>query len=165
MANLNIVFALGLLALSASSAVGDVACEIGCGSYCRGANPDLSCRACYTRCNSSSRPSGDGGRSFGAIAAPSTTGNFYGYSYGKPSRGAAEQAALANCEAQAGRRGACEIAKWFYNECAALAIGSEGAWGSDYAGTTSGASSKALALCRGNDDSGACSVVTSFCSR
>ena len=161
----HVVGALALLVLSVSSAFGDAACEIGCGSYCRTGDQDLSCRACYNRCNSSSGSSGGGGRSYGAIAAPTETGEFYGTSYGKSSRGVAEQIALANCEAQAGKRGACEIAKWFYNECAALAIGSEGAWGSDFAGTTGAASSKAMALCKENDDSGACHVVTSFCSR
>jgi hypothetical protein len=157
--------ALALVAVSASSAFGDAACEIGCGSYCRSGEQDLSCRACYNRCNSSSGASGGGGRSYGAIAAPSDTGEFYGYSYGKSSRGVAEQTALANCEAQAGKRGACEIAQWFYNNCAALAIGADSAWGSAHAATTGAASSKAMALCKENDDSGACHVVTSFCSR
>lgn len=71
---------------------------------------------------------------------------------------------MANCERQAGKSGACVIATWFFNECAALAIGSDGAWGADWADTAAEASAKALKLCNSGDDSEECKVVKSFCS-
>lgn len=157
----SIILAIVFIASSHPLAASNVSCELGCGSYCRVAQPDLSCRACIDRCNSSPRSQGQN-QSFGAIA---TTGESYGYAYNKSSRAAAEQAALSNCEAQAVEKGACEIAIWFYNQCAALAIGSDGSWGGDRGRTTSEASSKALDLCRQEDQSGKCHVVQSFCSR
>ena len=155
------ILAIVFMIISDPLVAGNVSCEIGCGSYCRVAQPDISCRACMDRCNSSPRSQGQN-RSFGAIA---TTGESFGYAYSKPSRAAAEQVALSNCEAQAAEKGACEIAIWFYNQCAALAIGSDGSWGSDRGQTTSEASSKALDLCRQEDQSGKCHVVQGFCSR
>jgi Domain of unknown function (DUF4189) len=65
---------------------------------------------------------------------------------------------------EAGIANACEIAVWFSDGCAALAIGSDGAWGADWAETTAEASARALKACRSEDDSGACEVVKSFCS-
>jgi hypothetical protein len=155
------ILAIIFIIISDPLAASNVSCEIGCGSYCRVAQPDTYCRACMDRCNSSPRSQGEN-RSFGAIA---TTGEFYGSAYGKSSRAAAEQTALSNCEAQAAEKGACEIAIWFYNQCAALAIGSDGSWGSDRGQTISDASSKALDLCRQEDQSGKCHVIQGLCSR
>jgi Domain of unknown function (DUF4189) len=67
-------------------------------------------------------------RSLVSDAVPSTTGKFYGYSFGWSSQAEAEREALANCNRQAGVA-AGEIAVWFSDGCAALAIGSDGAWG------------------------------------
>jgi len=90
-----------------------------------------------------SNSSGPNTRS-GAIAAMSTTGNFYGHSFGRSSQAEAEREALANCNRQAGVADACEIATWFSDGCGALAIGSDGAWDADRAKTTAEASAKAL---------------------
>ena len=58
---------------------------------------------------------------YGAIAySPSTHAIGWSYDYG--SRAAAEDAALVNCRKQAND---C-VTHWFYNACAALAVGSAG---------------------------------------
>jgi len=66
---------------------------------------------------------------YGAIAySPSTKAIGWAYDYG--SRAAAEDAALVNCRKQAND---C-VTHWFYNACAALAVGPAGygmAWGAD----------------------------------
>jgi hypothetical protein len=103
-------------------------------------------------------------RNFGAIAATASTGDYYGYSYGFGSRKEAEQKALAECNHAAGTPGACIIASWFHNECAALAQGRNGNWGADWADTQKLAESKALADCRDVDRSGTCHVVKAYCS-
>lgn len=126
------------------------------GATCYGTDPNV-----YTYCV----PPAEATRQYGAIAATSGSGDFYGYAFGWSSRGGAEREALAQCNKDAGQDGACEIAVWFYNQCAALAQGADGAWGADYADNVGVAAEKALKLCRENDDSGACKVVKSFCSR
>jgi hypothetical protein len=103
--------------------------------------------------------------SFGAIAATATTGNFYGYSFGRSSRAEAERDALSRCNQQAGAAGACTIAIWFGDGCAALAIGFDGTWGADWADTPAEASAKALKACQSEDDSGDCHVVKTLCSQ
>jgi hypothetical protein len=118
------------------------------------------CNSGQDQPDSNARPGG----SFAAIAATATTGNFYGYSYGWSSRERAEQEALANCNRQAGAANACKIALWFSDGCGALATGSDGAWGADWAPTVAEASAKALRLCRKEDGSDNCKVVKSFCS-
>jgi hypothetical protein len=110
----------------------------------------------------SSGPNTRSGASFGAIAATSTTGDFYGPSFGRSSQAEAKRKALANCNRQAGAVDACEIATWFSDGCGALAIGSDGTWGADRAKTTAEASAKALEACRSEDDSGACSLVALY---
>ena len=148
-------------------AQGGANCLFQCDSQCYGQQGPYCRSGCMARCNSNQNSSGPNTRSsasFGAIAATSTTGNFYGYSFGWSSQTEAERAALANCNRQAGVADACEIAVWFSDGCAALAIGSDGAWGADWAETTAEASANALKACRSEDDSSACSVVKSVCS-
>jgi hypothetical protein len=164
-----VLSALGLALAHSGSATaqGGANCLFQCDSQCYGQQGPYCRSGCMARCNSnqnSSRPNARPGASFGAIAATATTGDFYGYSFGWPSQAEAEREALANCNRQAGSANACMIAVWFSNSCAALAIGSDGAWGADWAGTSAEASAKALRLCRGEDDSGKCAVVKSFCS-
>jgi hypothetical protein len=118
-----------------------------------------------TYCVPLSRNNGGGGPSYGAIAATATTGDFYGYSYGFGSQKEAEQKALGECDASAGKPGSCMIATWFYNECGGLAQGADGSWGADWADTEKAAGEKALAECRSADTSGACHVVKTYCSR
>lgn len=156
-----------------AAAEGGAACLFQCDSQCYG-QPGPYCRSgCMARCNSGQGTAGGGNYipqsrsrdNYAAIAAASTEGNFYGYSFAQPSRAAAERVALAECEAQAGRKGACEIGTWFANSCGAIAIGSAGAWGTDYAATTAQASASALHTCQSKDRSGACHLVKAFCSR
>jgi serine/threonine-protein kinase len=165
---------LGWLVLAAitvltdpASAQGGASCLFQCDSQCYGQSGPYCRSGCMARCNSSQdqpgsnpRPSG----SFAAIAATATTGDFFGYSYGWSSREQAEQAALANCNRQAGAANACIIAIWFGDGCGALAIGSDGAWGGDWGPTSAEASAKALLLCQKEDKSGKCEVVKSFCA-
>jgi hypothetical protein len=148
-------------------AQGGANCLFQCDSQCYGQQGPYCRSGCMARCNPNQNSSGPNTRSsasFGAIAATSTTGKFYGYSFGWSSQAEAEREALANCNRQAGAANACEIAVWFSDSCAALAIGSDGAWGADWAESTSEASANALKACRSEDDSGACEVVKSFCS-
>ena len=148
-------------------AQGRANCLFQCDSQCYGQQGPYCRSSCMARCNSNQNSSGPNTRSsasFGAIAATSTTGKFFGYSFGWSSQAEAEREALANCNRQAGEANACEIAVWFSDSCAALAIGSDGAWGADWAESTSEASANALKACRSEDDSGACEVVKSFCS-
>lgn len=127
-------------------------------SWCYGDDPSVD-----TYCVPLSHNNG-GGRSYGAIAATATTGDFYGYSYAFGSEKAAEQEALRQCDEAAGKTGSCMIATWFYNECGGLAQGADGAWGADWADTEKAAGAKALANCRDVDKSGACHVVKTYCS-
>ena len=94
--------------------------------------------------------------SFGAIAySPDTGAN--GWSHDYPSRRGAERAAQDNCDADD-----CRIAIWFKNACGAVAVGSNGGWGSDWGGDRRRAQSKAIRACSRNDDG--CSVVRWQCS-
>jgi Domain of unknown function (DUF4189) len=152
-----------------TAAQGGADCLFQCDSQCYGQAEPYCRSGCMAQCNSGqgrgsatqSRPR----QSYSAIAATAKDGDFWGYSFSWGSRAAAEQEALTRCEAQAGRKGACQIAVWFYNSCGALAIGSNGAWGADHADTTAQASASALRFCQQNDNSGACHVVRAFCSR
>ncbi len=124
---------------------------------------------CLSFRQSPSSPGNSGGsssrRSYAAIAATKTDGDFYGISYGHGSRGQAEAEAIRQCEAQAGRPDACEIATWFYNECGALALASNGGWGADWSGSTAAAARKAMARCQQSNTDGSCHIVKTFCSR
>ena len=104
-----------------------------------------------------------GGRSYGAIATASG-GASYGYSYRWNTQAEAERAALSDCDKEAGRRGACKVATWFYNQCGALAVGDNGAWATDWAGSIRAARAKALSDCQKSDPKGQCKVEVSYCS-
>ena len=105
------------------STAANLKCELGCGSYCRVAQPDTSCRACYDRCNSSSNSSRPG-HSFGAIAATSTTGDIYGYFVWEVIAGCRGTGSDVQLRGAGRTKGACQIAVWIYDQCAALAMGS-----------------------------------------
>lgn len=96
---------------------------------------------------------------FGAIAYSPGTGS-YGYSHNYPSRGQAERVAQANCLNYAGD---CRIIVYFYNACAALAVGHSFGYGYGYALGPRQSRAIALANCRNNDRG--CRVVESVCSK
>ena len=95
---------------------------------------------------------------FGAIAFSPGSGS-HGFSYGYPSRGAAEQVAMRNCHKYAGD---CRIAIWFRNACGALAVGAGYGWGAGYAAGKQGAETIAMGYCR--QHAGNCRIVRSYCS-
>jgi len=132
------------------------------GSQCYGDGDG--CAACHPAPGAGS----GGGRAvphYGAIAITVALSDSLGYSYAWGNRAQAERNALANCEKEAGRRGACQIALWFYNGCAALAKDADGHWGADYAPTTGQAERKAYRLCWEQRDAGDCRILVSYCSR
>ena len=96
---------------------------------------------------------------FGAIAYSNTTGS-YGYSHNYATRGQAERVAQANCLAYARD---CRVIVYFYNACAALAVGNSFGYGYGYAPGPKQSRSIALANCRVNDRG--CQVVRTVCSR
>jgi len=89
-------------------------------------------------------PSGAFARSYYGALVFSQDTRTEAYSYNKPSRAAAENAALQKCRAQGG---GCVVVTWFRNACAALATTPEGAYGAGWSTSRSGAEKKALAIC------------------
>jgi uncharacterized protein DUF4189 len=80
---------------------------------------------------------------YGAIAYSKTT-RLLGYVFDLDSQDDAESAALISCSDLASD---CEPILWFRNACGALAVSSEGAWGSDWGDDEEAAEKKALARC------------------
>jgi uncharacterized caspase-like protein len=96
---------------------------------------------------------------FGAIAySPSAVAHGYAMDYSTQAE--AEARALAECTAKGS---GCQAAIWFRNACGALAIASNGGWGSDWGADQQTAEQKALDLCKKNSSSG-CSVVRWVCT-
>ena len=79
----------------------------------------------------------------GAIAYSQSSGA-RGWSFNLPDRAAAESKALAQCKKHARD---CRIAIWFYNNCAALAVASDGRSASAYGATRPDAEEAALRAC------------------
>jgi len=104
---------------------------------------------------------------WGAIAA---TQGGYGYAYSHPTRGAAEQAALQQCEQALARsrpgsvRGSCEVRSAFDRSCGALAVGNYGEWGIGTAATEAGARQAAVQQCNAHLPTEPCRVSVGFCS-
>ena len=96
---------------------------------------------------------------FGAFSYSPGTGS-YGYSHNYSSRGQAERVAQAGCRDYAGD---CRVIVYFYNACAALAVGSSYGYGYAYSAGRNQARSVALANCRANDRG--CQVVETVCSK
>lgn len=134
---------------------------------------------CYARCNDSLNqgmcrgmcdtagptPSGPARPPvYGAIAT--TKAEFkmeYGTASGFSSQDAASAAAVADCDKRAGGKGRCEMDIWFYNQCAALAVGNDGHSSSHYAGSRLGAERSAMRYCQ-DGKKRICKIVTSFCA-
>ncbi len=98
---------------------------------------------------------------YGAIAYSSATGA-NGYSYNYTSRSVAQGRALNACEARSGR-GDCRVVIWFRNACGAVAVASNGAYGSGWATRLDVAESYAVNSCRqyGNNS---CRVTRWVCT-
>ena len=99
--------------------------------------------------------------SWGAIASVQ---GWWGYSFNHASRGAAEQAARAQCERTAGQPGSCVVRTSFDRACGALATGNYGEWGTATAASAAGAGKAAAAQCNGHLPTEPCKVVVSVCS-
>lgn len=80
---------------------------------------------------------------YGAIAYSKTTRE-QGYVYDLESQEEAESTALTLCSDLASD---CEAVNWFRNACGALAVSSEGAWGTDWGEDEGTAEKKALKAC------------------
>ena len=80
---------------------------------------------------------------YGAISYSKTTRSL-GYVYDMESQDEAESAALIACSDFASD---CEPMIWFRNACGAMAVSSEGAWGSNWGEDEATAEKKALAGC------------------
>ena len=87
--------------------------------------------------------------------SPETHAN--GYSYRQPSRGAAEDAAYDNCDADD-----CVKATTFRNACGAVAVGRNGGWGAYWGEGGNRAQRAAINACRSNDDG--CRVLRWQCA-
>ncbi len=151
-------------------------CDLRCRTGCYGTSTaDMwKCeddrRSCVASCRSNEgSSSGPGGqsaparRAFGAIAYSAATGD-YGYAFGHPGRGTAEQVALGHCRNGRERARDCRVLTWFWNQCAALAIAPDGSHGADHAPDAATADRAALRVCAGYGGVG-CRVVQRFCSR
>ena len=96
---------------------------------------------------------------FGAIAYSPGTGS-YGYSHNYATRGQAERVAQSSCLNYAGD---CRVIVYFYNACAALAVGRSFGYGYGYAPGPKQSRAIAMANCRNNDRG--CRVVETVCSK
>lgn len=96
---------------------------------------------------------------FGAISYSPRTGS-YGYSHNYATRGQAEGVAQSSCLAYARD---CRVIVYFYNACAALAVGNRFGYGYGYAAGPKQSRSIALANCRANDRG--CEVKRTVCSK
>jgi Domain of unknown function (DUF4189) len=95
---------------------------------------------------------------YGAIAYSKTT-RAQGYVYDEGSQEDAESAALISCSDLAPD---CEPMTWFRNACGALAVSSEGAWGSAWGEDEATAEKKALSGC--GDYAKDCQIVRWVCT-
>ena len=98
---------------------------------------------------------------WGAIA---TVDGLYGYAFDHPSRVSAENAARAQCERKAARRGACTVRTAFDRACGAMATGNFGEWGVATASTVAAARKEATAQCNSHLPTEPCKVLVAVCS-
>lgn len=102
------------------------------------------------------------GRSYGAIAY-STSTDAHGFSYNYASRAQAEVAALGHCRDFGGDAANCKVVVWFYDRCAALATGDNGAHGWAHHSWRQTAADNALANCWSIGGAN-CRIVREVCS-
>lgn len=103
----------------------------------------------------------DAGARWGAIAS---LNRWYGYSFSHPTRAAAEQAALNQCNRLAGRAGKCSVRLQFDRSCGALAEGNYGEWATATAPTRDAAGKAAAVQCDNHLPAEPCKVVVNVCS-
>jgi hypothetical protein len=145
-----------IIGMFAQTPLADAACNynqcIGpcvTGSFANGCGPRRA--SCAARCMSPVGPK------FGAIAYSPGSGS-YGYSDNYGNRAQAESRALNQCG-----KDDCVIATWFFNNCGALAAGTDHAWAGENAASEERAKILAQASCRGRSG-GNCEVLVSHCS-
>jgi len=98
---------------------------------------------------------------YGAIAYSAETRKI-GVASDNGSQTEAEGVALQNCRVEAGSATDCKVVMWVRNACAALAIGQDGGWGTDWGNDRAAAERKALAVC--GKYSQTCQVVRRVCA-
>lgn len=98
---------------------------------------------------------------FGAIAYSPTT-RAIGVASDNTTQAEAESVALQNCRASSPEATDCKNVMWVRNACAALAVGNEGGWGTDWGADRATAERKALAICA--KYSSTCEVVRRVCT-
>ena len=160
---------MGGLLLSLAVAAGARPAQADCSSACQGeyyacinAYDASSCVTARSICRNSCILNGESGERFGAIAYSEGTRK-HGFSYGQPSRQAAEQAALGHCR-EFGGDADCRVEVWFKNSCGALAVSGRGAYGTAWAHTTAQAERQALDYCN-ERATVPCRIDRTVCSR
>lgn len=98
---------------------------------------------------------------YGAIAYSADTQKI-GVSSDNPTQAEAENVALQNCKAESNNAPDCKVVMWVRNACAALAVGQDGGWGTDWGNDRVSAERKALAFC--GKYSQTCQVVRRVCA-
>ncbi len=101
------------------------------------------------------------GELYGAIAYSADTQKI-GVSSDNPTQAEAESVALQNCKAESNNAPDCKVVMWVRNACAALAVGQDGGWGTDWGNDRAAAERKALAFC--GKYSQTCQVVRRVCA-
>lgn len=94
---------------------------------------------------------------YGAIAYSQST-RYHAWATDFNSQNEAENAAMNECYNNASD---CKVALWFMNACGALAVGSDGGWGSNWGNNYKQSQNKAIAQCQ--TVSGGCQVVVTKC--
>lgn len=98
---------------------------------------------------------------YGAIAYSPQT-RMIGVSSDNPTQAEAESVALQNCKIESNNAADCKVVMWVRNACAALAVGQDGGWGTDWGNDRATAERKALAFC--GKYSQTCQVVRRVCA-
>ena len=154
-----VIIGLSILitAMFAQTPPADAACNyIQCigscitGGFANGCGPKRA--FCAAKCSGPSV-----GPKYGAIAYSPGSGS-YGYSDNYGGRAQAETRALKECG-----KDDCVIATWFFNNCGALAAGTDHAWAGENDASEERAKILAQASCRGRGG-GNCEVLVSHCS-
>lgn len=98
---------------------------------------------------------------YGAIAYSPQT-RMIGVSSDNSTQAEAEGVALQNCKVESNNAADCKVVMWVRNACAALAVGQDGGWGTDWGNDRATAERKALAFC--GKYSQTCQVVRRVCA-
>lgn len=99
---------------------------------------------------------------YGAIAYSAKT-KAIGVAADNTSQEEAESVALQNCRSSSPEATDCRNVMWVRNACAAIAIGQDGGWGTDWGADRPTAERKAMAVCAKH--SATCEVVRRVCTK